>query len=59
MKDNIRDMIEKKRGGIKLSKEQVNSIKSDGRKQRVIAEEYGITQSMVSRIKRGNRWHDW
>ena len=57
--DNIRDMIEKKRGSIKLTKAEVEAIKSDKRKQRIIADCYGITQSMVSRIKRGNRWHEW
>lgn len=57
--DNIKDMIAKKRGSVKLNKIQVEAIKIDERKQHIIATEYNISQSMVSRIKKGSRWHDW
>lgn len=57
--DNVRDMLNKRRGSVKLTCEQVKQIKEDFRKQRIIAEEYNISQSLVSRIKRGNRWHEW
>ena len=43
----------------KLTKEQVISIRNDDRLQRVIAEEYGVKQHTISRIKNGTRWvHD-
>ena len=46
-------------GTAKLTLEQVNSIRKDNRLQRVIAEEYGVRQSLISRIKNGVRWqHD-
>ena len=56
--DNNRDAVKKRRnafgdknGRSKLSKHQVNCIRSDNRPQHVIATEYGVTQSHVSRIK--------
>jgi hypothetical protein len=43
----------------KLTLEQVNQIRQDNRLQRIIATEYGVQQSQISRIKNGNRWqHD-
>jgi hypothetical protein len=57
--DNVKDMVNKKRGSVTLSKEQVEAIKIDPRTQRRIANEYKITQSMVSLIKSGKRWHNW
>jgi hypothetical protein len=46
-------------GTAKLTLEQVNSIRKDNRLQHVIAEEYGVRQSLISRIKNGVRWqHD-
>ena len=57
--DNVRDRMNRKRGSEKLTQEQVEEIKVDRRKQAVVAKEYGISQSMVSRIKCGNRWHEW
>ena len=46
-------------GTSKLTLEQVNSIRKDDRLQRIIAEEYGVKQSLISRIKNGVRWqHD-
>jgi hypothetical protein len=42
-----------------LTKEQVIAIRNDSRLQRIIAEEYGVRQSLISRIKNGVRWqHD-
>lgn len=35
----------------KLSREQVIAIRSDPRKQQVIADEYGVTNSLISNIK--------
>jgi len=44
----------------KLTLEQVKSIRQDDRLQRVIAEEYGVLQNTISRIKNGKRWqHDF
>lgn len=40
----------------KVTAEQVRSIISDDRLQRLIAADYGITQSQVSRIKSGDKW---
>jgi HNH endonuclease len=42
----------------KLARAEVITIRRDPRKQGVIAEEYGISQSQVSRIKRGASWAD-
>jgi len=43
----------------KLTKEQIIAIRNDSRLQRIIAEEYGVRQSLISRIKNGTRWvHD-
>lgn len=62
--DNIRDMYSKGRGrtgpsNSKLSAEQVSDIRRDlaaGRKQRVIAAEFGVDQSTVSDIATGRSW---
>lgn len=40
----------------KLTLDQVNAIRKDDRIQRIIAEEYGVKQSLISRIKNGVRW---
>jgi hypothetical protein len=46
-------------GTAKLTLVQVNAIRKDNRLQRIIAEEYGVRQSLISRIKNGVRWqHD-
>lgn len=62
-KDNTRDMVSKlrmkygeKASWSKLTEEQVRSILSDSRPQRVIAQEYGICQQSVSSIKRRINW---
>jgi|SRR5215475_10500522 len=68
--DNMADMSAKGRWGIrnlprgknhprgmaKLTEQQVLAIRSDKRVQSVIAAEYGITQSNVSRIKTRDGW---
>jgi hypothetical protein len=65
--DNVADCITKGRRGdmrrpgerhgmAKLDATQVRAIYDDLRSQRVIAAEYGIGQTQVSRIKRGTRW---
>lgn len=43
-------------GFSKLIESQVRAIRSDTRTQMVIAAEYGIRQTTVSEIKRGNLW---
>ena len=43
-------------GGCKLTPNQVMNIRKDRRMQRIIAREYGVTQSTISRIKRGTGW---
>jgi hypothetical protein len=46
-------------GTAKLTLEQVHSIRNDTRLQRLIAADYGVAQSAISRIKGGKRWqHD-
>ena len=53
--DNIADMVIKnrQRGARRLlSNSQLVSIQKDGRSQRIIAREYGISQPYVSQIKR-------
>jgi len=66
--DNMRDMIAKDRapdrrgkrdGNSKLTEKEVHEIRqmlSRGILQRVIAEEYGITQTNISCIKTGKSW---
>lgn len=65
--DNMRDMAAKGRaqpsgargeahGAAKLSAEQVEAIRADMRAQRVIAEDYGVTQSLISQIKARKVW---
>jgi hypothetical protein len=47
-------------GTAKLTLKQVNAIRKDDRLQRIIAEEYGVRQSVISRIKNGVLWqHDF
>lgn len=60
--DNNRDAISKGRNqhaehhwNAKLTTEQTNAIRLDPRIGSVIAKEYGISQSAVSRIKTGKR----
>lgn len=43
-------------GTAKLNRSQVESIRADGRKQRDIASDFGISQLHVSRIKRRLAW---
>lgn len=69
--DNINDMVRKgrmnctgpknaKRGeqnwNHRLTSEQVIAIRNDLRPQRVIAQEYGVTQAMISSIVRRKSW---
>lgn len=48
-----------RRASAKLSPEIVQKIREDTRAQRKIASDYGITQTTVSRIKRGEMWRDY
>lgn len=56
--DNSQDMIAKgrglvreKNGATKLTQLQVDQIQKDGRPQRVIAREYGVSQPLISLLK--------
>ena len=40
----------------KLTLDQVRAIRKDDRLQRLIAKDFGVAESMVSRIKNGVRW---
>jgi len=51
-KDNLQDMKEKGRSGRKLNAEQRNSIRNDKRPRRLIATEYGVTETYVSILRR-------
>ena len=62
-KDNMQDMMSKGRGknpNAKLTEAQVHEIreirKTDGRNQSVLAKQYGISQSAISRIIIGKTW---
>jgi hypothetical protein len=61
--DNILDMRAKgrdtkgeERYNAKLTEEDVANIKKDTRYQYVIAAQYGVNQSQISRIKNDRRW---
>jgi hypothetical protein len=60
--DNVDDMIAKgrrpvgeNRGGHKLKNAEVEAIKLDSRRQGIIAKEYGVHPSLISRIKSAKR----
>ena len=55
--DNAKDRYKRGRSPTKLSFEDVRKIKLDTRVQRVIAEEYKVNQSLISRIKKGECWN--
>jgi hypothetical protein len=62
-RDNSKDMVDKERSARgekhsqrKLTEEQVRAIRADPRVQRVIAEEYGLSQQGVNNIKTGRNW---
>ena len=65
--DNVRDMHAKGRaasnpqpgesnGHAKLTEADVLAIRADSRYHRVIADEYGVTQPLISLIKNRKRW---
>ena len=54
--ENSLDMFKRKRKKTKITFSDAANIRVDIRLQRVIAEEYGIDQSCVSRIKSGDHW---
>lgn len=60
---NVRDRIKhgthnrgERCGKAKLTKTDVAAIRSDQRSSRVVAAEYGIAHSQVSRIRSGKQW---
>ena len=42
----------------KLTPEMVKAILKDTRSQRMMAPDYGVSQTMISRIKTGRQWAD-
>jgi len=48
--------IGERSGTSKLTEEQVTNIRNDERSQAVIAVEYGVNQSTISRVKGNKRW---
>jgi hypothetical protein len=63
LSDNMQDMAAKLRGlhGSKhplhkLDDEKVRAILSDQRTQQAIADDYGVNQTVVSKLKRGQIW---
>lgn len=64
-KDNSDDKVKKGRnhitlgilnGKAKLTADQVLTIKADSRTHKVIAKDYGVTQSAIDKIKAGLSW---
>jgi hypothetical protein len=53
--DNMQDCVSKGRlnSRTKLSNEQIVSIRSDGRRHKIIAKDYGVSKGYVSEIKQG------
>lgn len=61
--ENIADMVAKGRQGrgsrhsqAKLTVSQVLAIRADGRSQRAIAMDYGVTQTQIGMIQRRRHW---
>lgn len=52
-------LAERKRAASRITPEMVQAIRDDPRKQREIAQAYGVSQTSVSQIKRGARWADF
>jgi hypothetical protein len=42
--------------GAKLKDQDVHAIRADGRSARVIAKDYGVSRSTITRVKRGEGW---
>lgn len=56
IRERVGSQTGEKHPRVKLTENEVLAIIDDGRLQADIANEYGITQSHVSRLKNGNRW---
>ncbi|WP_107327480.1 HNH endonuclease [Agrobacterium pusense] len=63
--DNMSDMVAKGRANapkgvdhhdVKLTEDEVRAIRADGRKQRDIAADYGVSQSAIMMIKTRRNW---
>lgn len=54
--DNIDDMCAKSRQYSKLTETDICSIRSDNRILRIIAKDYGVGISLISRIKNNKLW---
>ena len=54
--DNMRDMHRKQRWANKLTPDDVQSIRNCRGTQVAVAAKYGVSQSLVSRIRGGLRW---
>ncbi len=62
-RENVDDMVAKGRqakgealGTAKLTDAQARAIRDDGRSQRVIGREYGVSHTVVGQIKSGSIW---
>ena len=64
-RDNMRDMANKgrcydgrgeKNSNAKFTDDDVLSIRADDRSQTIIAKDYGVGQTAIGKIKRGERW---
>ncbi|MEO1627038.1 MAG: hypothetical protein AAFV25_17930, partial [Bacteroidota bacterium] len=55
-------IVRKKNSGIKLTETQVSLIKkwllSGKTKKKVIAKKFGVTETQISRIQKGENWGD-
>jgi hypothetical protein len=52
----VRDMRGTKHPGVKLTEDEVREIRASDAKQAVLAAKYGVTQSMISNIRRRTAW---
>lgn len=48
----------RKRGVTKLDVEKVKAIHEDSRSCSKIAKDYGVSKSLIAKVKRGNAWAD-
>ena len=64
-KDNVDDMMRKQRGrwlhgssnpGAKLSDDDVRTIRGSTEAHKILAERFGVSNPLISRIKRGLKW---
>jgi hypothetical protein len=54
--DRVKKVHGERQGSSKLTEALVRAIRSDTRIQRVVAVDYGISQSQVGRVRNGLHW---